>query len=88
MFALHLNEPMGVWIDITITKKTNTEKSMDVFQNKYWHKKKLTDFFFYHYWISFCLTCLFNFSSQIIDCKIHKKVMKGFSVQGEVLWII
>lgn len=37
MFALHLNEPMGVWIDITITKKTNTEKSMDVFQNKYWH---------------------------------------------------
>lgn len=45
MFALHLNEPMGVWIDITITKKTNTKKSMDVFQNKYWHKI-LTDFFF------------------------------------------
>lgn len=47
MFVLHLNEPMGVWIDITITKKTNTtEKSMDVFQIKYWHKI-LTGFFFF-----------------------------------------
>lgn len=58
MFALHLNEPMGVWIDITITKKTNTtEKSMDVFQNKYWHKK--TDWFLFLSLLNFFLPDMF-----------------------------
>lgn len=58
MFALHLNEPMGVWIDITITKKTNTEKSMDVFQNKYWHKKK-TDWFLFLSLLNFVFPDMF-----------------------------
>lgn len=81
MFALHLNEPMGVWIDITITKKTNTEKSMDVFQNKYWHKI-LTDFFFIIIEFRFAWHVCLIFHHKLLIVKFIKRWWKGFGSGG------
>lgn len=82
MFALHLNEPMGVWIDITITKKTNTEKSMDVFQNKYWHKKNWLTSFFIIIEFRFAWHVCLIFHHKLLIVKFIKRWWKGFRFRG------